>query len=199
MVQNGNGPTSLIGVEMIDSGFLVVRNVVPKLVVSHAVRQINVEIFQHGVSDDEISDWNKTACWLPFLAFAEPFETIRSLIPESFKSNVPAGPQIVVVPPEPNVLQSDIGDFHVDDVPDWAKARNLKLYSIVGVALTPMTNEMGGLRIRSEVVPPLFPGDMIVLHPSTYHTRGINMTEFPRYTFYYRWLISNEKNRDYHG
>lgn len=173
---------------MIESEFQVVRKVVPPEIISDAVRQIHIEVFKYGVSSQEIQEWNKTTCWLPHLSFREPFESIRNAIPKEYTSSIPCGPQIVIVPPE-NPGEANF-DFHVDDVPEWAQQRGLKIFSIVGVALTHMIYENGGLQIESNGCPDLRPGDIIVLHPETRHRRCPNLTEYPRYTFYYRWLIN---------
>jgi hypothetical protein len=183
---------------MINSEFTVVHNVVPDRLIKQAVWEINRELFINGITTEEIKQWHNTGCWFPHLTLRKPFCDIVNLIPELFKTDIPCGPQIVVVGPD-SYKDADNQWFHTDDTPDWAIRRGLTLYSIVGVALTPATVETGTLKIiksSGEIVSPeIQPGDIIVLHPRTEHSRGLNFSPYPRYTFYYRWLITNEENK----
>jgi hypothetical protein len=171
--------------------FRILPFLVNKEITNYLVRLINIELFKYGISKQEITEWNRTGCWFPHLTLRQEFKELPTLIPDEFKTDIPAGPQIVVGFPELYTDKEQVW-FHTDDTPDWAKSRNLKLFSIVGIALTKATKDNGGLRILSlgdkVVYPNLNAGDAIVLHPDTKHSRGVNITPFPRYMFYFRYL-----------
>lgn len=167
----------------------IVRGAVSPVIVSAAVRAIFLAV-RSGVSAEDWSEWERSACWFPHLRFSPEILALRSEIPLAFRVGEACEPQIVVQFPDPDPLRRVELVPHVDEPPPWAGGRGYE--AIVGVALTCCDKKNGGPVVFVDDCPVSFsldPGDLIVLNPDAPHSSaGPNRTAWPRLMTYFRWL-----------
>ena len=179
-----------------DDGYVVLAGVVPEPACRAALRLLNLEIRQRGLSAEEISACQGTT-FFPHLRW-EP--AILDLFPPAAAEllglrddDEQAEPQLLLRFPDPAQVWPPVA--HVDSPPAWAGDRRYK--GIVGVPLTPAGPDDGTVFVwpgshRGAGAPPrlvpLEAGDALVMHPLLGHSGTLNLGPQVRYSVYFRPL-----------
>ena len=179
-----------------DDGYLVLPRVVPECARRAALRLLNLEIRNRGLSAEEIISCQH-ATFFPDLR-CHP--VIQELFPPAAADllGLPEGaelaqPQLLLRFPDPE--QEWPPQAHVDSPPEWAGGR--RYLGIVGIALTPAGPEDGTVFVwpgshrgvdREPQAVPLDEGDAIVMHPALGHSGSLNLGPNIRYSVYFRPL-----------
>ena len=173
---------------VVERGYSVLRQLVPRDAVEAVLRHIHLDVVQRGLPAETLGSWLWSAHWFPHLRWDPPVVALARHLPEELRRGEMCDPQILLQPP-------DEGEHavapHVDEEPGWANGRRYR--AIVGVALTPAHEDNGGLRVwpfdRDESEPiELGPGDALVMHPRLPHSSGLNREGGIRYAVYFRFL-----------
>jgi ectoine hydroxylase-related dioxygenase (phytanoyl-CoA dioxygenase family) len=178
-------------------GFVVLRQAVPPDAVRAALRMLNLAIRRHGLTADEIAQW-QAATFFPHLRW-EP-EVWAVLPPAAVdvlrfaEGDEWAEPQLLIRFPDED--QDWPLASHVDEAPPWAQGRRYK--GIVGVALTCAGPADGtpyvwpgshrGPAATHPIAVPLAAGDAIVMHPALEHSGSHNRGAATRFAIYFRLL-----------
>jgi len=178
----------LMAPPVVERGYSVLRQAVPRPVVDAALRHIHLDVVERGLPADTLGSWLWSAHWFPHLRWDPPVVALAWHLPEELRDGEMCDPQILLQPPDNG--ESSVAP-HVDEEPGWANGRRYR--TIVGVALTPAHAENGGLRVwpfdgdEPEAVE-LDPGDVLVMHPRLPHSSGLNREGAIRYAVYFRFL-----------
>lgn len=169
--------------------YTIEHKIVPLHLLDDALRRIYRDIFEYGLSHREIVWWDKAVCWFPHLRSEPEIQQIQKFIAPLAGDAIPCEPQILLSFPVPKDSHHEIV-FHQDQEPDWAEGR--KYTTIISVPLTSSTLPNGCLIVREENgyqrPVPLDRGDVMLMHPQTWHSGGINRTGVPRITLYFRYI-----------
>lgn len=164
----------------------IVRNIIPKDAIQNVLRIIHLDLYKNGISAREIEWWNNSVCWFPHLRFDSGIIDLLNYLPEYLTTGNLCEPQIILSFPE---IEGHGLGFHTDKEPDWALDK--KYTRIIGVPLTPFTEDNGGivfLENNEYITPRLFPGDIVIFDRHVLHSKGINNTGEIRYSVYFRWV-----------
>lgn len=176
--------------------FVVLERVIPEEAIDRALRLLNLEVVNWGLTKEQFDEWHQTKSWFPTLRHFEQITSLADYIPDEYKIGTMAEPQILLHYPD-EAEEWDIKP-HQDEEPPWAV--NQHYSKIIGVALTENTPEMGGLSIwdsdeptEGEELPVnLQPGDVVVFEPDAWHKSGLNRTGKIRYMIYFRYLVDDD-------
>lgn len=165
----------------------IVPNLVPRSATDAALRRLYLEVRHHGVTADEVRDWEQ-ATWFPWLRWEPEILSTRPDARVLGLDYVEWGePQIVFE------LPAEEQDWpmvpHVDTPPPWAEGR--EYVAIVGVALTDQMPENGSLRVwdgGAARALSMSAGDGVVMAPDLPHSGYLNLTATPRVVIYHRAL-----------
>jgi len=185
--------------ELDANGFVVLRDAVDPGAIRTAVRRLNLAIRHHGLTTDEIAEWQMTG-FFPHLRWEpEVWGVLPSAAAELLgwqEGDQWGDPQILLrFPDEP---QDWVFEPHVDRLPEWAADRSYR--GIVGVALTSGGAEEGVAAVwpgshRGEagsMTPvPLAAGDALVMHPQLGHTGTLNLGPTVRMAVYFRLVTGS--------
>ena len=173
--------------EFEESGYAILRKVIPKESIDAAVRLIYKDLFDLGISSREIVWWRDDACWFPHLRWHYEIHQLARYIPTEYRQGEACDPQILLAPPD-EPKQYELTP-HIDEPPKWATNG---YESIVGIPLTPHNREQGGVQIwpfdDEPFIPRLEPGDCIVLHSKLPHCGVPNLQGGVRMAVYFRFL-----------
>ena len=175
------------------SGYAILRNVIPKDAIDAAVRLIHKDLFDLGISSREIVWWRENACWFPHLRWHNEVHGFIQHIPDEYAQGKFCEPQIQLAPPdEPKEYELEP---HIDQPPEWADGRRYK--AIVGIPLTPHNREQGGIQIwpfdDEPFIPRLEPTDVLVMHPKLPHCGVPNLQGGVRMAVYFRFLEAHQQ------
>ena len=171
------------------SGYEVMRNALPQEALDRVLRHIHLDIVERGLPKEWLSEWLWNAHWFPHLRWDDEVVALLEQLPADLRSGELCDPQIVgQMPDERETVELR---SHVDQLPDWSNGR--PYLRILGIALTPNTEENGGLTVwpldGAEPHPvELDAGDMLVMNPRLPHASGLNRTGSIRYCVYFRFL-----------
>lgn len=160
----------------------VVRGLVARQVTDAALRRIFLELRHHGLTTDEVWEYQATT-WYPWLREEPAVVATRPPWPDV----VWAEPQIVVQLPDED--QPWEQRTHVDQEPPYAEG--LVYGHIVGVALTDQWARDGCLRVLDGgVLHPveLSAGDAAIMRHPLPHCTALNLGPAPRVSIYWRTL-----------
>jgi hypothetical protein len=172
-----------------ETGFAVLRSLVPPHAVDRALRHIHLDIMRRGLPPDQLNKWVWSAHWFPHLKWDEEIVALTRELPGEVVEGELCDPQILLQLPDPG---SEVSlEPHVDEEPEWAAGRRYR--RIVGVALTENIRLNGGLIVwpldgSEPRAVELEPGDVVVMDPSLPHTSGLNRQGRIRYAAYFRYL-----------
>jgi hypothetical protein len=176
-------------------GYVVLRGLLDTSLTDGALRRLNLEILRCGISAEQIDEWKYATYW-PSIRWDPEILALR-------------GPLQAVAPADDGEEWGDAqlllrfpdeaDDWpltpHVDDLPEWAEAREYEM--IFGVALSRASERDGCLTVwtgshRGEDgerhLVELEPGDVVVLHPRVGHSSTLNRGGTIRYAVYFRLL-----------
>ena len=179
-----------------EEGYVVLRAAVPVSVVAAAVRRLNLAIRQHGLTPEQIDEWQRVG-FFPHLRW-EPqvWDVLPPFAAELLgwqEGDEWAEPQLLLRFPDEEQhweLQP-----HVDQVPPWAAGRDYR--GIVGVSLSEAGPDDGSIAIwprshsgePSAGTPvPLGAGDVLVMHPGLGHSGTLNLGPAVRMAIYFRLI-----------
>lgn len=172
--------------------FEVRKGAVSGELVDDALRLLHLDLLQRGADPAELGEWLWGAHWFPHLRYQDQITALARALPAPWQTGTFCDPQILLqfphVGPEPEIT------FHVDQEPEWAKARRYR--RVVGVALSSWRRDNGGLIVQPEGEPhglDLDPGDAVMMSPGLRHSGGLNRTGSIRYGVYFRWLEPGSK------
>lgn len=181
-----------------DDGFVVLREAVEPGAVRSVVRRLNMAIRHHGLSADEIAEWQQSG-FFPHLRW-EP--EVWGVLPPAAaellgwqEGDQWGDPQILLRFPDEE--QDWVFEPHVDRLPEWAADRHYR--GIVGVALTSAGADEGVAAVwpgshreaESPMTPvPLAAGDALVMHPQLGHTGTLNLGPTVRMAIYFRLIAA---------
>ena len=179
-----------------EQGYVVLRQAVRPPAVTTALRRINLAIRHHGLTAEQIAEW-QLATFFPHLRW-EP--EIWGVLPPAAAELLGwregddwGDPQILLRFPDED--QPWRFEPHVDALPPGQEHRSYR--GIVGVALTDAGARDGvacvwprsHLGEDSEMTPvPLSAGDALVMHPQLGHTGTLNLGASIRTAVYFRLL-----------
>jgi ectoine hydroxylase-related dioxygenase (phytanoyl-CoA dioxygenase family) len=179
-----------------EQGYVVLRRAIEPAAVATALRRLNLAIRHHGLSAEQVAEWQLTT-FFPHLRW-EP-ELWESLPPQAAEllgwreGDDWGDPQILLRFPDEEQPWSF--EPHVDALPPGQEDRAYR--GIVGVALTDAGPRDGVACVwpRShvgepgEMTPvPLQAGDALVMHPQLGHTGTLNLGPTIRTAVYFRLL-----------
>jgi ectoine hydroxylase-related dioxygenase (phytanoyl-CoA dioxygenase family) len=179
-----------------DQGYVVLPQAVEPAAVATALRRLNLAIREHGISAEQIAQW-QLATFFPHLRW-EP-ELWGALPPAAAEllgwqeGDTWGDPQILLRFPDAD--QPWTLEPHTDTLPPGQEHRAYR--GIVGVALTRSHAQDGTICVwprshvgESEPMTPidLEAGDAIVFHPELGHTGSLNLGETVRTALYFRLL-----------
>jgi ectoine hydroxylase-related dioxygenase (phytanoyl-CoA dioxygenase family) len=179
-----------------EQGYVVLRQAVEPAAVATALRRLNLAIRHHGLSAEQIAEW-QLATFFPHLRWEpELWATIPPQAPELLgwrEGDDWGDPQILLRFPDEE--QAWTFEPHVDALPPGQEHRSYR--GIVGVALTDSGPRDGvacvwpGSHVGEpgEMTPvPLQAGDALVMHPQLGHTGTLNLGPTIRTAIYFRLL-----------
>jgi hypothetical protein len=173
------------------SGYEVMRHALPQEALDRVLRHIHLDIVERGLPQEWLSEWLWNAHWFPHLRWDDEVVALLEQLPADLRSGELCDPQIVGQMPDE--LETVELRSHVDQLPDWSNGR--PYLRILGVALTPNTEENGGLTVwpldgAAPLPVELDAGDVLVMNPRLPHASGLNRTGAIRYCVYFRFLRS---------
>lgn len=179
-----------------ERGYVVLEQAVEPAAVSTALRRLNMAIRHHGLTAEQIAEW-QLATFFPHLRW-EP--EIWGVLPPTAaellgwrEGDTWGDPQILLRFPDEE--QPWTFEPHVDALPPGQEHRSYR--GVVGVELTDAGPRDGvvGVWARShvgqagEMTPvPLRAGDALVMHPQLGHTGTLNLGPTIRTAIYFRLL-----------
>ncbi len=179
-----------------EEGYVVLPDVVPERLVAAAVRRLNLAIRQHGLTPEQIDEWQRVG-FFPHLRW-EPqvWDVLPPFAAELLgwqEGDEWAEPQLLLRFPD----EEQHWDLqpHVDQVPPWAAGRAYR--GIVGVSLSDAGPRDGAIAVwpRSHfgetygpVPMPLAAGDVLVMHPGLGHAGTLNLGPAVRMAIYFRLI-----------
>jgi ectoine hydroxylase-related dioxygenase (phytanoyl-CoA dioxygenase family) len=179
-----------------EQGYVVLRQAVEPAAVATALRRLNLAIRHHGLSAEQIAEW-QLATFFPHLRWEpELWAAIPPQAPELLgwrEGDDWGDPQILLRFPDEE--QAWTFEPHVDALPPGQEHRSYR--GIVGVALTDSGPRDGvacvwpGSHVGEpgEMTPvPLQAGDALVMHPQLGHTGTLNLGPTIRTAIYFRLL-----------
>ena len=176
-------------------GYVVLRNAVAPDAVSVVVRRLNMAIRHHGLTPEEIAEWQTTGFFPHLRREPEVWGVLPAAAPELLgweEGDQWGDPQLLLRFPDE---QQDSSLEPQADLPPWAGDRSYR--GIVGVALTTTgaTDGVAYVWPRSHVgeehpmTPvPLAAGDALVMHPGLGHTGTLNLGPAVRMAVYFRLI-----------
>ncbi|MCA1710144.1 MAG: phytanoyl-CoA dioxygenase family protein [Actinobacteria bacterium] len=190
------GPLTAARRSLEADGYCVLPGAVDAGAVDVVVRRLNMAIRHHGLSTDEIYEWQMTG-FFPHLRWEpEVWGVLPPAAPELLgwqDGDQWGDPQLLLRFPDER--QEWTFEPHVDQLPPWASGRSYR--GIVGVALTTAGADDGVACVwpRShvgepgEMTPvPLQAGDALVMHPELGHTGTLNLGSTVRMAIYFRLI-----------
>jgi ectoine hydroxylase-related dioxygenase (phytanoyl-CoA dioxygenase family) len=192
-------PTAALRRQLDEDGFVVLREAVDPDAVSVVVRRLNMAIRHHGLTPEEIAEWQMTG-FFPHLRW-EP--EVWGVLPAAAADLLGwqdgdqwGDPQLLLrFPDEAPDRQFEP---HVDAPPLWAPDRFFR--GVVDVALTTAGADEGGAGVwprshlgeSSEMIPvPLAAGDALVMHPELGHTATLNLGPTVRMAVHFRLIAGS--------
>lgn len=177
-------------------GYVVLRQAVEPAAVATALRRLNMAIRHHGLSAEQIAEW-QLATFFPHLRWEpELWDVLPPRAPELLgwqEGDEWGEPQILLRFPDEE--QPWTFEPHVDALPPGKEDRSYR--GIVGVALTSAGAHDGVASVwpgshrgePGEMTPvPLEAGDALVMHPQLGHTGTLNLGPTIRTAIYFRLL-----------
>lgn len=179
-----------------EDGYVVLRDAVPQVAVTAAVRRLNLAIRQHGLTVAQIDEGQRVG-FFPHLRWEpEVWDVLPDVAAELLgwqEGDEWAEPQLLLRFPDEK--QDWVLEPHVDVVPSWAAGRSYR--GVVGVSLTDAGPRDGVVAIwpgshsgaPSPMAPvPLAAGDVLVMHPQLGHSGTLNLGPQVRMAVYFRLL-----------
>src|SRR5215203_121076 len=123
-----------------ERGYAVLASAVPEPAVQAALRHLHLDLVHRGLPAETLGSWLWSTDWFPHLKWDPQVVDLASYLPGDLRDGEMCDPQIVLQPPDDG--EHEIAP-HVDELPEWADGRGY--LRIVGVALTPATEDDGGL------------------------------------------------------
>ena len=190
------GPLSDARRALAEDGYCVLPGAVDPAAIDVVVRRLNMAIRHHGLTTDEIAEWQLSG-FFPHLRWEpEVWGVLPAAAPELLgwqDGDQWGDPQLLLRFPDER--QDWTFEPHVDQLPPWASDRVYR--GIVGVALTTAGAEDGvacvwprsHLGEPGEMTPvPLAAGDALVMHPDLGHTGTLNLGPTVRMAIYFRLI-----------
>jgi ectoine hydroxylase-related dioxygenase (phytanoyl-CoA dioxygenase family) len=177
-------------------GYVVLRQAVPADAVGVVVRRLNMAIRHHGLTADEIAEWQTTGFFPHLRSEPEVWAVLPPVAPDllGWEDGDQWGePQLLLQ--FPDEAQERVVEPHVDALPPWAADRSYR--GVVGVALTTAGPEDGVGCVwpgshrgePGELTPvPLDAGDAVVMHPDLSRTGSLNLGQTVRMAIYFRLI-----------
>ena len=176
-------------------GYVVLRSAVAPDAVSVVVRRLNMAIRHHGLTPEEIAEWQTTG-FFPHLRWEpEVWAVLPPAAPELLgweEGDQWGDPQLLLRFPDE---QQDGPEPQVVQPPRWASDRSYR--GVVSVALTTAGESDGVAHVwpRSHLgeehpmTPvPLSAGDALVMQPGLGHTGALNLGPTVRMAVYFRLI-----------
>ena len=175
-------------------GYTVLRQAVPLDAVSVVVRRLNMAIRHHGLTAEEIAEWQTTGFFPHLRREPEVWGVLPPVASDLLgwqDGDQWADPQLLLRFPDDEAQVRPL-EPQVDQPPTSAGGRVYR--GIVGVALTTAGTEgaasvwPGSHRGRPGELTPvaLDPGDALVMHPELGHAGALNLGDSVRMAVYFR-------------
>src|SRR5215210_4959406 len=110
----------LMAPPVVERGYSVLRQAVPRPVVDAALRHIHLDVVERGLPADTLGSWLWSAHWFPHLRWDPPVVALAWHLPEELRDGEMCDPQILLQPPDNG--ESSVAP-HVDEEPGWANGR----------------------------------------------------------------------------